>query len=59
MFEVLEFVEALDKYKEANEAHDNNPEGHIVGDTWDARQIAVNNWEDAVRDAIKAALFDE
>ena len=59
MFEVLEFVEALDKYKEANEAHDNNPGGHVIGDTWDARQIALNNLEDAFRNAIKAVLFNE
>ena len=57
MLEIPFFVEALEKYKEADEAHDNNPGGHVIGDTWDARQIALNNLEDAFRNAIKAVLF--
>ena len=59
MFEVQFFAEAIDKYKKADEAHDNNPEGELSGGTWEAREITLKDLRDTFRDAVKAVLFNE
>ncbi len=57
MFEVRCFAEALEEFRKARDAHDNDPEGDVDSESWADFKKAEDDLYDTFKAAIKAVLL--
>lgn len=58
MFEVRELVEATDKFKDARQIHDDDPEGDLESASWTNFKTAEDDLYIAFKAAVKSVLFE-